>query len=251
MTLMSEVIALTDVGKKRRNAPNQDSVGIILPGFFQRRPPLLILADGMGGRSGGQVASQLVICAFKQQYIRSRLGKSALPFLKYAVVAAHKDVVATAKKNPELSEMGSTVVAAVLYKDHVDLVNVGDSRAYVLREGRLVKISEDQSVVADKIRQGTLSIKDALNDPRLNQLTMSISAKRITVDPNFYSSKLGYGDVIILCSDGLWGVLPEPLIESIVANFPPKEAATKLINLTNDAGGKDNISIIIATSKKQ
>ena len=244
--MLYKVKAITDAGIKRRNTPNQDSVGVVLPGLFQHRPPLLVLADGMGGHSGGRIASQLVVSTFKKEYLRSHLDESALPFLEKAVLASHKAVITAAKKSSLLSEMGSTVVAMVLYHDRVDLVNVGDSRAYLLREGRLHQISKDQSVVAEMVRQGTLSAKEAQFDPRLNQLTMSISAKRTVVEPFFYSSRLEAGDIFILCSDGLWGVLPEPLIQSIIENFSIQKSCAKLIHLTNDAGGKDNISIIIA-----
>jgi len=246
MLMPFKVRAVTDPGIKRKNAPNQDCVGIVLPGFFQHRPPLLILADGMGGHSGGRVASQLVVNTFKQEYRHYDLQNNALPFLEHAVVRAHKAIVATARQDPLLSDMGSTVVAAIFYKDHIDLTNVGDSRAYLLREGKRIRISKDQSIVAEKVRQGLLSEKEARYDPHLNQLTMSISAKRVAIEPFLYSLKLQRDDRFILCSDGLWGVLPEPLIQSVIENFPLRKACTKLIQLTNDAGGQDNISIIIA-----
>lgn len=241
-----EVKALSHTGLKRKNTPNQDCVGIVLPSFFQHHPPLLMLADGMGGHAGGQIASRLVIHTVKENYLRSQLVENSLPFFDSTVLEAHKAIISRSNEEPELANMGSTLVAAVIYPRHIDVVNVGDSRAYIIRKNQLIQISQDQSVVAEKVRQGILSPKDAQHDSHRNQLTMSISAKRTSIKPFLNSSNLENKDVILLCSDGLWGLVPEPLIQAVAANFPPQEAASKLIQLANEAGGSDNISVVIA-----
>ena len=127
----------------------------------------------------------------------------------------------------------------------------GDSRLYLCREKGIRQASYDQSIVADMLRQGEITEAEAANHPRKNELTMSISARRETVTPYYAEETLEPNDVIILCLDGLWGLLPAGLIRAVSCQMNPKQAVKKLIELANGAGGPDNISIIIATEGRE
>ena len=244
-----EVVSLSDVGLKRGGSPNQDSVGTVLPHLLQNRPPLLILADGMGGYAGGAQASHLVVEAFKRVYLSHEKEKDSLPMLQEAVKAAHADISKTAHESPDLDSMGSTVVAVVLHPDHADLVNVGDSRAYLIRGGQLIQISLDQSVVAEMVRRGVMTAEQAQVSPQRNQLLMALSAKHDDPEPYVVSVPLEAGDGILMCSDGLWGLVHHDLLQTVATQMLPEAAAAKLIELANKAGGPDNISVIIALPK--
>jgi protein phosphatase len=241
-----KVVTLSDVGLKRSGSPNQDSVGSVLPGFLQPRPPLLILADGMGGYAGGSQASQLVIQAFKRVYLGYKNSENMLPILEIAVNTALDDIHKYSKTKPELEAMGSTVVALALHPDHADLINVGDSRAYLIRGDQLIQISKDQSMVAEMVRQGVMTPEEAQVSPSRNRLNMALSAKRESVEPFVTSIPLQKGDGFLLCSDGLWGSVSEVLILAVASQMSPAVAAAKLIELANKAGGVDNISVVIA-----
>jgi len=166
--------------------------------------------------------------------------------LEDAVNASHADIRAFAQAHPNHESMGSTVVAVVLHPDHIDLINVGDSRAYIIRGNRLIQISKDQSVVAEMVRQGALTPEQAQASSMRNQLNMALSAKRESVEPFTASLALQQEDGVLLCSDGLWGCVAEVLIQSVASQMPPEIAAAKLIELANKAGGADNISVVIA-----
>ncbi len=241
-----KVAALTDVGIKRKGSPNQDSIGSVLPGLFQSRPPLLILADGMGGYAGGSQASQMVIQAFKRVYLGSQQNAAVQTTLEAAVNTALADIRQFSKNKPELESMGSTVVAVVLQPGQASLINVGDSRAYIIRDNQLIQISKDQSMVAEMVRQGVMTASEAQVSPNRNRLNMALSAKRDKVEPHTSSIELLKDDGVLLCSDGLWGCVPETLIQAVASHMPPAEAATRLIELANQAGGADNISVVIA-----
>ena len=244
-----EIVTLSDVGLKRSGSPNQDSVGTLLPRLLQNRPPLLILADGMGGYAGGAQASSLVIEAFKRVYLSQDHASDTLPVLEEAVRASHNDICEYAKENPAMDSMGSTVVAVVLQPDHLDLINVGDSRAYMIRAGQLIQISLDQSVVAEMVRRGVMTPEQAQVSPQRNQLLVALSARHDKPEPYSVSIPLEAGDGVLMCSDGLWGLVPHELIQTVCTQMVPQAAAAKLVELANKAGGPDNISVVIAMPK--
>jgi len=136
-----------DVGRKRRGKVNQDAVGNVLPNFFIRRPPLLVLADGMGGHEGGQIASQLIIKTFIKKYRRVRRFYDPRSILERLTIAAHHAVLIRARKNPQLSSMGSTVAAVLFIENRLFVCNVGDSRVYVINKKEIHQISTDHSWV--------------------------------------------------------------------------------------------------------
>jgi PPM family protein phosphatase len=245
-----EIGSALDPGIKRADQENQDSLGIVLPGLFNRRPPLLVIADGMGGYIGGAVASQSVIKTLKRIYRQSRRGADPLDVLGDAIRDAHRVLRRAAAASPTLERMGSTVVAVVLDPGGLSIANVGDSRAYRVTSTEIIQLSYDQSHVADELRAQRITEAELRSHPRRNVLTMSISTKREKVEPVFQRVDWQPGDWVVLCSDGLWGSVVDSQIQMIVTELPPKAAAQKLVDLANTNQGPDNISVIVARWQK-
>lgn len=240
------IAGATDRGAKRRDSPNQDQIGGIFPNLVNRRPPLLVLADGMGGYNGGALASRIVVQTFKRMYLNAHRGATPEQLLKEAVIRAHETIKRYARKDDSLGQMGSTVVAAILTEDKAFVLNVGDSRAYRINDREIIKLTEDDRLVDELVRKGLLTGEEALNSPFRNRLSMSLSAGREKIEFHLSTSSLKDDDVILLCSDGLWGVVDETIIRDIAYHFYPREACKRLIKLANSLGGPDNISVIIA-----
>lgn len=237
----------SDVGRKRKGQPNQDSVELVLPEPGQTwHPPLLLVADGMGGHLGGAQASQLVVQVFRDEYRRASQPADNLALMQECLSKAHEALQQRAAEEPKLERMGSTLVAVTLESHRLQLMNVGDSRAYIIRGQGMLQISQDQSWVGEQIRAGILTEKEARVHPYRSRLTMAVTAKRTEIQPFTSTEKLEPGNIILICTDGLWGVVPESLILSALLELTPQAAAKKLIDLANRSQGPDNISVIVA-----
>lgn len=247
-----EIGMATSPGKKRSGV-NQDYLGIFRQNWLNRRPTLIAVADGMGGYQGGEIASREVIQTFIRVYRSSDVRQGFPTILNNGISEAHRRIKFLADKKKKLAEMGSTIVAAVLNQSEITILNVGDSRAYHIKsEGLILQVSQDQSMVAELVRKGEITPAEALTHPDRSKLNMSIRSARPEVIPNIAEFSVAVGDSLLLCSDGLWAVVPEEEILYFVQNFPPQEAANDLIQQANEYGGPDNISVIIArcTDKK-
>lgn len=243
--------AVTDVGVKRRGRPNEDAVTLVTSTVFDPRPPLVVVADGMGGYTGGALASQTVIEVFTREYKKMAAGLSASKILDKLVQAAHVELKQLADKNETVERMGSTVVAAILGPDRVGIVNVGDSRAYLYRQGELRQLSTDHSVVGELLKKKAITPDEARTHPERSMLTMSLSPKRGEVKPSIMEEKVKEGDVLLLCSDGLWSVLSHREILTVVGELDVQPAAEKLIEMTNMSQAPDNVSVIVARLGKR
>ncbi len=241
-----EIGAVCDVGRKRRGRPNQDTIKIVAPEGNETFPPLLIVADGMGGYRGGETASKLVAETIARAYKETQPSERFPEHLQQYIRQAHQAVRERAARQSELGSMGSTVALALLTPEKIYVANVGDSRVYLLRGKRIIRLSQDQSWVAAQVRAGLITEQEARRHPKRNRLTMSISAKRPTVEVYTSESAFGAEDILVLCSDGLWGVVAETLIQAVAFELPPQEAAQKLAALANAGQGPDNISVIVA-----
>ena len=236
-----------DPGQRRRREPNQDAVEVVLPGAGERwHPPLLLVADGLGKYAGGSLASQLVIKIFKQAFKQAPHPTDYLPLMQSCVRAAHQEIRAQGARDPGLALMGSTIVAVTLEAGRLYLLNIGDSRAYLLRGRNTLQISQDQSWVAAQVRAGVLTEQEARAHPDRSRLTMAITAKRSEIKCYTAAERLEPDDILLLCSDGLWSVVPETLIHAAALELPPQVAADKLVALANQSRGPDNISVIVA-----
>ena len=237
----------THPGVRRRQRPNEDAILLLAPEGEEQNhwPPLIAVADGMGGYGGGALASQTVLQTLADFY---RQNAGQMPWeqlLETAIQEAHQEVRRQGVQQ-QLPDMGCTLVAALLFPRHFIVANIGDSRAYVLREGRLVQVTQDHSVVAQLVREGEITEYEALHHPHRNRLTQSISARRPSVHPDIQQEPWNPDDQILLCSDGLWGVVPESVLQEILRDLPPEESVQRLVALANHFQGPDNISVIVA-----
>ncbi len=243
------IAALTDPGRKRGGEPNQDQVLVVQADPAAGLPPLLVVADGMGGHTGGAVASQKVVEAIAERYRQAQKGADFLTLLNECLQAAFTALRAHAASNSSLTSMGSTAVLAVISGDQAYIANIGDSRAYLLHGRDMTQVSYDHSVVADQVRAGAITPLQARWHPKRNRLTQSITPKRSEIKPHICQVSFDKNDTLLLCTDGLWGVITEAMIQAVANDLPPQEAAEKLVNLAKNSGGPDNISVIIARRK--
>lgn len=239
-----EIGAATDPGRKRRGEPNQDAL-LVLPAE-SGRPPLLGVADGMGGHVGGAEASRLVVEAIAACYRHTEKIDSPPTILLDCLKEAHRVLLARAQERPDLASMGSTVALALITGGQVYAANVGDSRVYLLHGQEMIQLSYDHSVVADLVRAGQLTPLEALRSPKRNRLTQSLSPKRKEVTPFIAQAPFAEEDTLLLCSDGLWSVVSEAVIQAVTQELPPQEAAEKLMALVLAQGAPDNVTVVIA-----
>jgi serine/threonine protein phosphatase PrpC len=248
---MLKIGSALDVGRQREGKANQDNLAVVKKGWLSKRPPLLVLADGMGGYNGGEIAARLVVQEMSAAWRKAPARQEPLKTLKAGVNQAHAAIKAAASKKDELSHMGSTVVAGVIQDGFLYITNVGDSRAYLINQHEIRLVSHDHSFVADQVRAGLITPLEALTHPKRNVLSMSLTARRESVEPYLTKMPFGEEDILLLCSDGLWGPVPEAIIQAVVLEQPPQEAAQKLVDLANANQGPDNISVIIACHQRQ
>lgn len=245
---MIEIGSAIDPGRRRIAQQNQDALSVVRPKLLNLdlRPPLLVIADGMGGYEGGAVASQAVIASFTQAYHNARSGEAPLKTLHAGLAASLNAMQELAAKDPNLLRMGSTVVAAIPKGHTVNLLNVGDSRAYIISGKGVRQISFDHSLVGEQLRLGLINEAQVRTHPRRNVLSMAISAQRGDVDAFSGTFRWHSGERLVLCSDGLWGPVTEAQVQAVVMEYPAQQAAEKLVDLANTNLGPDNIAVIVA-----
>jgi oligopeptide/dipeptide ABC transporter ATP-binding protein len=222
-------------------AANEDAHGqVATPGGGL----LLVVADGVGGHVGGDVASQMAVETILEVAASSRAEPDAL--LREAIAEANGRIIDRGSREQELAGMGTTVVTLLLVPDGgAWTAHVGDSRAYRQREGHLEAITEDHSLVAEFQRRGVLSEEEAWSDPRRNQLTRCLGI-RSGVEVDVTRGEALPGDRFLLCSDGLSGVVEAPRIEAVLGGEALEESARALVAAANDCGGPDNVTVALA-----
>ena len=237
--------SLSDTGKLRES--NQDCALAKEIGSAT----LLVLADGMGGHRGGEVASSLAIETISS-VISDKLTEKMLPgqimlLLSEALEKAHNTISVRAADNPDLSGMGTTCDVCLLVKNKMYIAHIGDSRVYKISEdGIIKKLTRDHSLVQAMIENGTISPQEAAVHPQKNIRLQALGVTE-TSDPDIFQEKISPSDIILLCSDGLSNMLDdETVAEAVLSEEDPQKIAEKLIALANEAGGKDNITVAIA-----
>ncbi len=241
---MVESSQLSDVGLKRRY--NEDYVGFFEPGYSDKLAThgrLYVLADGVGGAAAGEVASQYTVKKIIHSYYESAHGEPG-PRLQQAIEGANADVFAKNLNQPDHREMATTVVAAVVHGDELIVANVGDSRAYLVRKEAIEQITEDHSLVAEMINDGSITAEQAETHPYRNVILRSIGAHE-NVKVDLFFRRLNPNDVFILCSDGLTRHVNKDELATIIRSHSPAEAAHQLVKLSNERGGLDNITVSI------
>ncbi len=241
------VKAATDRGRRREH--NEDCHATWVPDPASpgaRFGALMMVADGMGGSQAGEVASRITTDTVVREY-RNESCTDPTEALHDAIEAANEAVHRESLEKPDRGGMGTTCTAAVVRDRELYLGHVGDSRAYLLHEGSIRQLTQDHSLVAQLVREQQLTEEQARIDPRRNVVTRSVGVGReVQVDAWRHDAPLEPGDTIVLCTDGLHGVV----VNSEIAEFasgPDLDAACKgLIALANERGGPDNITVIIA-----
>ena len=235
--------AKTDIGKAREI--NQDYYSI--PKSDQDLQ-LFILADGMGGYNGGEVASSLATQAAKS-YIEDNFTKvehtkeAILILIKNAIEYSNKVVFEKSKSVPELEGMGTTLDVSVIYNNKIYIGHIGDSRVYRIRNKVMRKLTKDHSYVQQLLEDKKITREEAMHHPKKNMLTKALGCTSF-IDPDLRARALNKNDIILMCSDGLTNMVSEEEIYEITKENP-KEAANNLIMLANKNGGYDNITVLI------
>jgi protein phosphatase len=232
MLRVAEQYAVTDTGRQRR--ANEDSL--------LARAPLFVVADGMGGAQAGEVASRLAVESF-----RPGLADAARPEDALAALAreANDRIHRRSHANAAQAGMGTTLTAVYVGEADVAIAHVGDSRAYCLRAGELLRLTDDHSLVDELMRQGRLTPEEAVEHPQRSVITRALGPE-LTVEVDTRSFRARAGDVYLLCSDGLTTMLAEEEIAAVLRAHPPlREAGEALIAAANEAGGRDNITVVL------
>lgn len=203
---------------------------------------LYILADGMGGHQAGEVASQMT-CDVLEEQLRD-CTEPTLGRLQTAIVQANQAVYEKQKTSPEMQGMGTTLTVLWEGDDHVFVGQVGDSRAYLLRGGKLLQMTEDHSMVGELLRSGAITEEQARVHPYRNVITRAVGTDE-TVKADVTRFLKERGDIWLLCSDGLTDMVEDWQIERTLLENPLSGAAEKLLDMALANGGKDNVSVML------
>lgn len=229
---IAEEAGLTDVGRQRHT--NEDR--------FYDAAPVFAVADGMGGARSGEVASGIAVDEFAEHDLGSGSPEERLAEIARA---ANRKIYELAQSDESHAGMGTTLTAALVGDHEISLGHVGDSRAYRFRDDQLERLTHDHSLVEELMRLGKLSPEDAELDPRRSIITRALGPEpTVDVDTRTYPAK--DGDVYLLCSDGLTGMVSEERVAQILrARSSLRQAAQQLVDEANERGGKDNITVVL------
>jgi protein phosphatase len=221
--------AATDIGLVREG--NEDS--------YLTEEPLFAVADGMGGHRGGEVASQLAVETLEKLF---KQGAGDLPD---QVQEANRVVFERSVVDEKVAGMGTTLTAALVEGDRVRVAHVGDSRAYLLRDGNLRLLTEDHTLVHRMVTEGEISQEEAETHPQRSVLTRALGVETV-VDVDDDTVQVRPGDRLLLCTDGLTSMVSEQAIEEVLRAVPdPQEAAQRLVQMANEGGGTDNTTVVV------
>jgi PPM family protein phosphatase len=234
MTLILRAAAATDLGLVRDN--NEDAA------FAGRH--LAAVADGIGGMPAGELASEAMMGAL-EALEQVRDGQPPLSALRAAVEAANETINELGQADPVREGMGTTVTALLLSGTELGLLHVGDSRAYLLRDGELCRLTTDDTFVQELVDQGLLSVEEVRHHPMRSVVTKAVQGRPL--EPSLRTLAPRVGDRYLLCSDGLSDVVPEATLAEALASYADQaRCAKELVTLALAAGGPDNITVIVA-----
>jgi protein phosphatase len=229
---IAEHASKTDVGRQRHT--NEDN--------FYDHPPLFAVADGMGGAQAGEVASEMAI----EQFVQEReTGEPAEQQLEQIALAANRKIWELAQSDTRHAGMGTTLTAAMLDGQYVAVGHVGDSRLYLYRDDKLERMTRDHSLVEEFVRQGKLTPEQAEKHPQRSVITRALGPEG-TVEVDTFRIPARAGDVYLLCSDGLSGMVSDDDLAAILGEGQPlDQTAASLVEAANDNGGRDNITAVL------
>ena len=235
--------AATDRGRKRTS--NEDAFG------FSAEDGVYVVCDGMGGAAAGEIASAIAVDEM-MRLLRGRIeewGATMPRAAEEAVCAANEAIISRSKSDEKLNGMGTTLVSLVAEERRVWVLNVGDSRCYRLHNRILEQITQDPSLVEEQVRQGRMTPAEARRSPLRNVITRALGTEsRITVD--VFELEAEFGDLFLLCSDGLTHELTDAQIEHLIdADLPLDELCSGLVEAAKKAGGSDNITCLLVRAE--
>ncbi len=240
---------LTDVGQKRKS--NQDAI------YLNPEKHIFIIADGMGGHNGGDIASATAVKEVPH-YLLTHYDDDPMKIQKKAIKSANLAIKKRGQADKNLAGMGTTVVSQLFRGSHLYIANVGDSRSYLVHKKKLFQLTRDHNLVQEKLNLGFYTRAQAAEDPHKNVLVRAVGFEE-DVEVDIYSYRVHRNDIFISCSDGLHGRVSDPdLLHIVNSSIPQPEKATQnqvdqavksLVNQANKNGGNDNISVIIVVAQ--
>ena len=238
---MVEVGFKSDKGLKRKN--NEDAFFVI------PESNVFMVADGVGGNNSGDIASRTTISRIAE-FIRNNAlsgasGETGIyDYFRQCLEDVNKNVYDMSKRSPENTGMATTVTIAYLEGDNAHVVNVGDSRAYLYSSGILTQITEDHTYVNALIKEGAITKEEAQFHAKKNVITRAVGGEAV-ISPDFFSVEVKPGDILVLCTDGLYGEIGDENINRLLTSGGSmEEICTNLVNKANQCGGHDNITVI-------
>lgn len=261
---MLTICGKTDIGKKRDHNEDAFIIGAIIESeneiylrlpletsFIKNYGLIVAVADGMGGHNAGEVASDMALNLISRQLMSTRKdrvqGEELMSIIRNSVVSAHEAINDIGIKNPEYSGMGTTIAGLFFCKDALYTFHAGDSRVYRLRNGGLLQMTKDHSVVQALVDGGQLTAEDAYQHPRKNLITISLGGGDTKCEPEV-TDKYSYyeNDIFLICSDGLTDMVDEETMVKILdEHISVKEKVDNLIAEANKNGGEDNITALL------
>lgn len=238
-----KIVSKTDIGMVRHS--NQDSYAA---GEMPGGVAWAVVCDGMGGVSGGNIASATAVKMISEiissTYREGMNANSIRTMLQSAVYSANVSIFDMAKSVEELSGMGTTVVAAVVSGGLVHVVHAGDSRAYIVSGSQMEQITRDHSIVQSMIEDGRITAEEARKHPRKNIITRALGVEE-SIEIDYNEIELKEGQQLLICTDGLTNYLEPPMIMTILQQYSFYEYPEKLIESANKNGGGDNITVVV------
>lgn len=233
---------LTDNGLSREN--NQDSLFV----SDKVNLPLFIVADGMGGHNAGEIASNIAVETIKDMFINNidilKFKENIIKTIKDSVLEANKKIYFKSLCTPECSGMGTTLTMSYIDDTEIYIGHIGDSRAYIIKNSQIQQITEDDSLVNELIKNGSITKEEAKTHPQRNVITKALGTS-IDIEVNIQTIEYKSGDILIICSDGLSNMVKENSMLGIIESEDVSVACEKLIELAKENGGSDNITLII------
>ena len=233
----------SDVGQRRK--VNEDAAG-----YFESKNhiPLMMVCDGIGGHNAGEIASSMALMSIGQSWEKTNIEnmEEAYQWIVHKIEEANDDILTRSTQYEDLYGMGTTLVAACVIGNQLMIANVGDSRAYVLRNFQLKQLTEDQSLVNALLKSGEITPEEAENHPNKNIVTQSLGVTS-AVEIDFVRMTVKDEDILLLCSDGLSDMLSLEEIRNVLNHYSDLEQQVeKAVQAANESGGRDNITVAIA-----